>query len=241
MPSAPRPATQSRQVQATVPQPTPWPTATDPPQPTHWQDVLIPEATNTLQATLLLVGALIVGCAIPFVFLEGAEAIDNPNPVTAAAAPAYLLTTGGFVLFAVLYGFLERRRALVPLLVAGGLGFLFATFIAKSVESGYGEFLGMLGILYFMIYGGVAAIVVAAIAAGIGYATHQERGAWAGAFAVVGAWIAAWSLAALYHLTTLEHQADLARAAHRDSPAAGILIALGVLALAALARRRLAD
>lgn len=164
-------------------------------------------------------------------FAAGYGQMDRLEPNVGGAFGMYLgafLVAAGAVAFAIVF-----RDAIPhwPFIAGGILAFPTAFFIAIPAEDLYND----IGLGFYVVYLFTPVVLTVFAASMIGLAIARKKegardGLWMWGIALAGGV----GGAALYHLATIQHQADLAQEAHQ-SPL-GVLLALGTVAL--LAARR---
>jgi hypothetical protein len=203
--------------------------ATDPQAP--------PPEVPTQRSPVWLLPAVAAPVLALGLFLVGHTAMDHLEPKVAGAAAAYALAVvvagGGLYYLLKAEGVAGRAVA-----AAAGCVALPVAYYAGQLGELYGFaalFLLLIGERFLVWYGVALALglIVLAIARKPSLmVSFLEVGGLGLGLGIAGA--------ALYHLATLEHQADLARAAHQV-PGLGVVGLLVLLASAAVLARRRAD
>ncbi len=186
--------------------------------------------------------ALLVATFAPIfallLFFQGHEAMDRTEPALAAARTFYIAATlvGIGMAAALMRQGLDAlwKRAAIALLIAVPMGWLLAD---AAQAYGAASFFAFFLVSFYLLPLVALVFVIGAIVAAV-LSSRGKRDEGAAAFLVASCGIGfAVAGAALYHLVTLSHQADLAREAH-DTP--GLAVMLVVLALlgTALLRRK---
>lgn len=174
--------------------------------------------------------AIGLGWLLPlFGFMMAHNAINQPEPDVGTGFALYMLAFllgAGLVAVAIAY---RGELPWWPFIAAGVLAVPGVIYTAWPAQDLYGAFGFPFWAVYFwgpfVAIGYSLTVIIAAIAKGRTAAIHAT---WLWGLALA----ATWAGAALYHLATIQHQAQLAREAH-EAPALGLVaatVAVGWLA-----------